>query len=130
MDQFVCSGLRRASALLAAVAPLVVAGCGTPAWRPPSPDLAFSKPPSGTCVGQRPPAAAFGVAPGPARAGDAGASLPGVTDGGCSGPGCPSVSAPRFALTDFQSASCGFGATYGLDQFQGQVVLAGLWAGW
>ena len=111
------------SRTMGALVPLALLACGqTPQGAASGLDGAL------TCIGPRPPAAAFGAAPGPLRTGDGGG--PHFADGGCSGAGCLATPAPLWALNDFQPSSCGFRATYGLDLFRGEVVVVGLWAGW
>lgn len=86
------------------------------------------------CVGVSVPEEAFGRAPGPVAMGGAGGA--GGAGGGTGEGGAPppptTLGAPRptYWLDDFQPQSCGYGATYGLDAFEGMVTVVGLWAGW
>ena len=75
----------------------------------------------GTCVGVKPPMTAWATAPRMRE------PLP---DGGAECPTCIGAAAPAWQLGDFQTKSCGFGGTYGLEVFRGKVVLLALWAGW
>ncbi|MDP6945024.1 MAG: hypothetical protein QF464_12800 [Myxococcota bacterium] len=43
---------------------------------------------------------------------------------------CIGAQAPAFAAYDFQPQSCGYGATYGLDIFEGRVTFVALLASW
>ena len=94
------------------------------------------------CVGVKPPASAFGATPGPMIDTEAQSeseeSLPAeppkerkddpVVE--CRGGNCEGEFPPDWQLTDFQPQSCGFGATYGLGAYKGQVTVAVLLASW
>ena len=95
------------------------------------------------CVGTTPPSDAYDADPGPLLAmggmggmGGAGGSMGGMGGMGGAGGSAPlgpteiGSDAPLYQLTDFQPQSCGFDATYGLDQFVGSVTVAALLAGW
>lgn len=92
------------------------------------------------CVGPMVPEEAYDAEPGPLlNTGGAGGVGGAGGMGGAGGAGGAMMSlgpteigsdAPVYQLTDVHPLSCGFGATYGLDQFKGKVTIAALWAGW
>jgi len=98
------------------------------------------------CVGMAPPASAYDAKPGPvigtAGGGGGGGSQDGGGSGGDGGGGGAGGSAaqfeptevgaplPVYQLQDFQPRSCGFGATYGLQVAEQDVVVVALLAGW
>jgi len=89
----------------------MLAGCSNDGTPQVGPDASSS---AGVCVGVKPPLSAWSTDP---------------SGGGGAGPDAPDAGPavgeppPKWALTDFQPQSCGFGAAYGLDVFRGEVTL-------
>ena len=64
--------------------------------------------------------------------GSGGVAMTGTGTGGGAalGPSEIGSARPIYQLEDFQPLSCGYGATYGLDNFKGKVTVAVLLAAW
>jgi hypothetical protein len=94
-----------------------VAGCSQQSSSEGGPDGSTGP---GVCIGAKPPASAWSADPS-----GGGGSSAAELDGG------PPVGEPppQWALRDFQPQSCGYGATYGLEVFRGEVTLLAILEG-
>jgi len=107
--------------LTATAAVVALGGCGHDNGTPAAAADGGVLPP-GVCIGVKPPDSAWSAAP------TSGSGAGGSGSAADAGPevGMPE---PKWALRDFQPQSCGYGATYGLDVFHGQVTLAAVLEG-